>query len=69
MAKGIQQGVQAPTASYLSLSQTEAAGRPGCCSYRGIPRAESTPSTGKRGAEEPSAPALSALTSSRSVAD
>eukprot|EP00965_Chrysotila_dentata_P122211 4040567-Pleurochrysis_carterae.AAC.1 len=79
------QGVQAPTASkaavflgsaadlhlqYLSLSQIEAAGRPpGCYSSRGKPRAECTPRADVRGAEEPSAPAMSAPTSDHSVAD
>eukprot|EP00965_Chrysotila_dentata_P086787 2864620-Pleurochrysis_carterae.AAC.1 len=45
---------------YLSLSQTEAAGRPGCYFSRGKPRAECLPGADVRGAEEPSAPALSA---------
>eukprot|EP00965_Chrysotila_dentata_P175425 5790329-Pleurochrysis_carterae.AAC.1 len=80
-----EQGVRAPTASndavfsgsaadlhlrYLSLSQTEAAGRPGWYSSRGEPRAERPSRADVRGAEEPSAPAsLSASTSDRSVAD
>eukprot|EP00965_Chrysotila_dentata_P151821 5016768-Pleurochrysis_carterae.AAC.2 len=68
MTEGIRQGVQAPMASKdavipgyaadlhlqdLSLSQTEAAGRPGCYSLRGKPRAECTTRACVRGAEQP----------------
>eukprot|EP00965_Chrysotila_dentata_P216090 6189165-Pleurochrysis_carterae.AAC.6 len=50
---------------YFSLSQTEAAGGPVCCSSRGKQRAERTPRAGVRGAKEPFASALSALRSDR----